>query len=231
MLLEWISFALLVMLIGFRHGMDLDHVAAITDMVAAERKKRRQLLYGALYAFGHGAIVVVIGLIAILIGRRLSDGMLSAMEALVGISLLLLGLFLLYSLFADRGQRRVLSRWQLLSELVGKLFRREPAASSAKAGIVGSFAIGVVHGIGAETPTQVALFSSTIGLNDAWLALSQLLLFTVGMLAATLLVTWLASWGFTKAQGLRFRWVYNALGGLTVGYSIWLGATILAGAL
>ena len=42
--MEFITFALLAVLIGMRHGMDGDHVAAIADMVGSEQQKENKCL-------------------------------------------------------------------------------------------------------------------------------------------------------------------------------------------
>ncbi|MDQ0201165.1 hypothetical protein [Neobacillus ginsengisoli] len=53
-----ITFAILAVLIGMRHGMDGDHVAAIADMVGSEQQKRKQVFLGAMQL-----ILFVIGLL------------------------------------------------------------------------------------------------------------------------------------------------------------------------
>lgn len=230
MTVELVSFTLVVMMLGFRHGMDMDHIAAITDMVGAEKERKKQLQFGTLYAIGHGSIVVVIGFAAISIGKRLSDGMMHAMELAVGLTLVLLGGFIMYSLIKQRNDYQFKSRLQLITELLGKLRGKTHARSSSinKLGLLGSLGIGVIHGVGAETPTQVLLLSSSMQLHNDWIAFLQLLLFAAGTLAASLLVTGLAVWGYTKAKA--YRGFYILLGSATGIYSIMLGCTMLTGA-
>ena len=50
---------------GFRHGIDWDHIAAITDITSSQEDRRRSILYGTLYVGGHAAIVFALGVIAI----------------------------------------------------------------------------------------------------------------------------------------------------------------------
>ncbi|WP_102776555.1 hypothetical protein [Alteribacillus bidgolensis] len=57
--MEFISFAMLAGFIGMKHGIDGDHVAAIADMVGAEKKRQKQVSLGLMYAIGHGFIVVI----------------------------------------------------------------------------------------------------------------------------------------------------------------------------
>ncbi|GAB7387056.1 hypothetical protein BSNK01_08920 [Bacillaceae bacterium] len=227
--MEWVSFSFFAMLLGFRHGMDSDHIAAIADMVGAEKQRDRQLKLGIMYAVGHGAIVLAIGFLAIFAGARLPEGFLRAMEFGVGMSLLLLGMFILYSLVRRRDEFAYHSRWQLLSLALCRLLRRKAPAEGRLLpfGVISAFVIGIIHGIGAETPTQVLVISSSAGLSNSLLAAAQLFLFVAGLLAATILVTYFASWGFMKANVKRKLSV--VLGTLTGLYSVALGLSILSG--
>lgn len=229
MVIELVSFSLFAILIGFRHGMDSDHIAAIADMVGAENQRNRQLRMGITYALGHGSIVVIIGLLAIFVGARLPEEILSMMEFLVGFSLLLLGGFILVTLFRQRNHYEYQSRWQIVSGALAKLLNKKRIDETrvSKIGIVGAFVIGVLHGVGAETPTQVLLLSSSIGMDNAVAAGMQLVLFTFGLLIATILVTYLASWGFMKSQFKRRA--YLLLGSITGVYSVSLGISIIFG--
>lgn len=224
-MLEVISFTMYAVLMGVRHGMDSDHIAAIADMVGAEKQRKKQLQFGITYALGHGAIVMMIGLLAIFFGSRLPEPVLSLMEQFVGLSLLVLGLFILFSVFRQRQTYQHQSRIQIAVQLLSRFFKKENRGLSAqKMGIIGAFAIGIIHGIGAETPTQVLLISSSVGLDNVTIASMQLLFFTIGLLIATILITYLASWGFTA---MKKRWAYILLGSITGGYSVLLGITML----
>lgn len=227
MLAELFSVSLFAVLIGFRHGMDSDHIAAIADMVGSERERKRQLQMGITYALGHGSIVAVIGSAAIILGTRLPQGLLDAMELLVGYSLLFLGGFILYSICRQKEEYHYQSRWEILYEMAAKLFnrRKKEAMNVSRIGVFGAFAVGVIHGVGAETPTQVVLISSSVGLDNTAAAVVQLFLFTFGLLVATILVTYLASWGFLKAGFKRVAFIF--LGLITGSYSVLLGISII----
>ena len=226
MVLEILSFTFFAILIGFRHGMDSDHVAAIADMVGAEKQRKRQLQMGVMYALGHGAIVLVIGMLAVMIVSKLPDSILHAMEFLVGLSLLVLGGYILWSIFQQKEAYEYQSRWELIIQVVARMFRiKTNRAQIQKMGILSAFCIGILHGIGAETPTQVMLIGSSVGLDNFFFASIQILLFTVGLLCATVLVTYATSWGFMKAA-LKRR-VQLLLGTVTGGYSLVLGFMII----
>ena len=74
-------------LFGFRHGIDWDHIAAITDITGSQEDRRSALLFGTLYALGHALVVFVIGCLAIVLGERLPGGVDNVMERVVGVTL------------------------------------------------------------------------------------------------------------------------------------------------
>lgn len=53
-----------VLALGVRHGVDADHLAAISELTASERGGVRGFLAGTKYALGHAAAVIVLGLVA-----------------------------------------------------------------------------------------------------------------------------------------------------------------------
>ncbi len=58
-------------LFGFRHGIDWDHIAAITDITSSQEERRQALLFGTLYALGHALVVFALGVVAIVVGKEL----------------------------------------------------------------------------------------------------------------------------------------------------------------
>ncbi|WP_305142673.1 High-affinity nickel-transporter [Geobacillus thermoleovorans] len=165
--MEWASYVMLAIFLGMRHGMDSDHVAAIADMVGSESRRRQQLALGIMYAIGHGAIVFVMGVAALMVGARLPESSAAAIELLVGVTLVLLGGMMLFSLFR-RGE--VKSRFQLLYEFGHTVTRwlrgrreMDSCRSFSHVGWAGALIIGIIHGIGVESPTQLAIITHAVG--------------------------------------------------------------------
>src|SRR5881628_1480333 len=99
---------------GFRHGIDWDHIAAITDITSSQDERRRSMLFGTLYALGHALVVLVLGIVAILAGERLPDSVDKVMTRIVGVTLLLLGVYVFASLIRHGRDFRLRSRWMLV---------------------------------------------------------------------------------------------------------------------
>jgi high-affinity nickel permease len=211
--------------------MDADHIAAIADMVGTEDQKKRQVKLGIMYAVGHGLIVLVIGMVAIFLGTQLPDSMLVFLEILVGTSLILLGGIILYSILQTKSNYEYKSRLAIIYEFILKVTRKKNPAESKlsplSVGIVGALTIGVIHGLGVETPTQVLVITNAVGLENLTAATMQLLLFVVGLLLSTILITLFASWGFMKARFKKILFFF--LGAVTGIYSVGLGFMIIYG--
>jgi high-affinity nickel-transport protein len=229
--LEFVTFALLAVLIGMRHGMDGDHVAAIADMVGSEEQKRKQVSLGIMYAFGHGLIVLVIGLLSIYIGLRMPQTTQYILEIFVSITLIALGGFIIYSIYRQKKEYEYKSRLKIVCEFIASLVRKTKigdkvnSLSPISLGIIGAFIVGIIHGIGVESPTQIAVITNAVGLNNSTAALLQLILFVFGLLIATVGMTFCLSWGFMKA---RFkRKLFLVLGSVTGAYSLGLGILML----
>jgi high-affinity nickel permease len=225
--MEMTVFAAGFLLMGFRHGLDSDHVAAIADMVGAQtaRGPGRNLRLGLMYALGHGMVVLVAGLLAVYLGARLPESALKVLEMLVGATLVALGAGVIASMVRNRHSGRYVSRAALVGGWLRGLTGRRSEPKLQGLGAAGAFVVGVIHGIGAETPTQLALISTVAGIGSMTMAGAQILLFTAGLLAATTFVAFAASVGFVKAA--LNRRLCLALGCLTGAYSMGLGAAIL----
>ena len=90
-------------LFGFRHGIDWDHIAAITDITSSQEDRGRALEYGTIYALGHALVVFAIGVLAIVLGAKLPDGVDAVMERVVGVTHILLGVYVFSALCVTGG--------------------------------------------------------------------------------------------------------------------------------
>jgi len=253
---EWIDYLiypLFFVLMGFRHGIDADHIAAISDLIGMERDKRAQLLQGLIYAAGHASVVLFIGALTALIGFKISDNLALWLEFFVGLTLFILGAMILVSVYRQKGEFQYKSRVRIVFEALHRfshslmeLFVRnstekngvqktaakisvlKPGVNSSLFEVFGAFLVGVLHGLGAETPTQLTLFASTMGQADYLLIALQIVMFTAGLFLSTLMVVFLVARGFQKAQEKK-KSIYVLLGVITGFYSAFLGIYLMIG--
>jgi len=98
-----LQFALLTAaILGFRHGFDYDHIAAISDITSVQTNRWRGMRLGLLYAIGHAAMVAVLGTAVIVFSTFAAHGIDRIAERLVGLTLLILGVYVAGSIFTGR---------------------------------------------------------------------------------------------------------------------------------
>src|SRR4249920_523020 len=195
---------------------------------------------GTLYALGHGVVVIALGLAAIAFGALLPEWLDPIMGRIVGFTLVALGLWVLYSVYryASAGERfRLRSRWMLMFDVIRHGWRLvqarlhghehvEPLEMSSY-GAGTSFGVGMVHGIGAETGTQVLLIAAVGGASSAGLGVPMLFAFVIGLLLSNFAIVLLSSAGFVASQ-TRER-IYVVTGAVAGIFSLVIGTVFLFG--
>src|SRR5579885_1445309 len=225
--------------LGFRHGLDYDHIAAITDISSVQAKARDAMRYGLLYVAGHAATVAVLCAAAVAFRIALPPATDRWAERLVGITLLVLGLYVLGTFFRpgshSHGPRTritllvngVLWVYWRLSKVFGGTRVEAPQIFKDGYGTTSTFLVGVIHGLGAETPTQILLFLMAANLGGTAVGLLGLLMFIVGLLAMNTLMCASAAGIFSAA--LARPNALRAVTLLTSAYSIVVGVIFLFG--
>lgn len=204
-------------------------------------EQRKALLLGTLYALGHGFVVFVLGLLAILAAEVLPDWIDPIMERVVGVTLILLSVYLFYSLyryFRGGEEFRMRSRWMLVFAAVGTLYHRLVAKLQGRRhthhvqpaqqyGSLTAFGIGMIHGVGAETGTQALIIAAAAGATSKGVAVVTLIVFIVGLLISNSFVTIATTTGFVSAR--ERQTIYVVVGAVAAVFSLALGLLYLFG--
>jgi high-affinity nickel-transport protein len=271
--------------LGFRHGFDWDHIAAITDITSTTtashadedvsaiapmpphahqqgpaehahshadagalhvlsesrfaHEQRHAIALASLYALGHASVVLVLGVLALALGTILPDWVDPILERVVGVTLVLLGVWVMISVVQyvrGSGEFRMRSRWMLVFDGVRYAWdrlqarihghRHEPIAHASQYGPKTAFGVGMIHGVGAETGSQALLLAGIAGVTGAQ-GVVILIAFIVGLLVSNTLVAVVSATGFLGAQRLRSLYVIvGAVAGLS---SLVIGLFFIAG--
>jgi cytochrome c biogenesis protein CcdA len=239
--------------LGFRHGFDWDHLAALSDIAASQQSRRRSMMLATLYALGHAAVAFAIGAAVILASAHLPDSVGDVMERLVGVTLVALGIWVIVSTLGNGRSTRMPSRGALLVAGFRRLrpqrpapvviehehehpvgehhapeHEHEPVGAVRRTTVIprhshwhrhvgalpddplpsygGGVAVGVgmIHGIGFETPTQALVFVTAAGAGSRAAGLLVLACFLAGLLGANTVVALASTFGLTGA-GSRAR--------------------------
>jgi high-affinity nickel permease len=217
-------------LLGFRHGVDYDHVAAIADLTGTARRPRHAVALALWYGAGHSAIIAVLGALSVAFGMALPHGADRWMESAVGCTLVVLGAYVLSAIYSGRGARPVtrleilrrLGRWMReRSGLPVHSHRDLSVAPSARA----AFGVGIVHGIGAETPTQLGLFVLAAGVGGWEAGLLCVAAFAAGLLAMNALMACVSAGMFHLSSARET--VYRTVMLVTGAYSLVIGVIFI----
>jgi high-affinity nickel-transport protein len=235
--------------LGVRHGIDWDHIAAITDITSATATRYRKLdpralALASLYALGHALVVVVLGLAALEFEAILPAWVDPLMERIVGLTLLALGFWVAYSLaryWRGKSDFRLQSRWMLVFAGVRGAWRQLQTSVHGHShngnlhvhrvddyGPKAAFGVGLIHGIGAETGTQVLIIAAVGGAASQRLGLWMLMAFVVGLLLSNTAIALLTSSGFVTAG--RAKALYVGAGCVAAAFSLIVGSYFLLGA-
>jgi len=90
-----------------------------------------------------------------------------------------------------------------------------------------AFGVGMIHGVGAETGTQVLLIAAIGGASGAGLGVPMMIAFIVGLLVSNTIVVVISASGFVASQ-LRTR-LYVAIGVAAGAFSLVVGTIFLLG--
>ncbi|MFB6084495.1 MAG: high-affinity nickel-transporter protein [Halorientalis sp.] len=142
--------------IGFRHSLEADHLAAISTLVD-DRKTDRPGVVGASWGVGHSFPIVAVGLLFVFLGTSLPDAVRLAFEVLAGLILVYLGLRML---LAVAGLLTV-ERHEHDGHEHAHVSLGSVSIGSFHAHVDGeSFLVGVVHGLAGSGAIVVALAAS-----------------------------------------------------------------------
>jgi ABC-type nickel/cobalt efflux system permease component RcnA len=265
--------------LGFRHGFDWDHLAALSDIAASQQSRRRSMMLASIYALGHAAVAFAIGAAVILASAHLPESVGDVMERLVGVTLVALGVWVIVSTLRHGQSSRMPSRGALLVAGFRRLRRRpspvviehehehpmgehhqhelehelelEPAGAVRRTTVIPrhshrhrhvaslpadplptygggvAVSVGMIHGIGFETPTQALVFVTAAGAGSRVAGLLVLACFLAGLLAANTVVAMASTFGLTGA-GSRAR-LYTVASLVAAAASLALGLLYVFG--
>lgn len=268
-----------VFLAGLRHGFDVDHIAAISDITSSQQNPRRSLVLATTYALGHMLVLFALGMAAVIAGERIPEAVDSLAGRIIGFTLIALGVYVVYSLIRFRRDFRMRSRWMLVlagarralhwirpsrqiviehehehapdghHDHVFPSSSTSPTAGGAVATAVDthththkhvvpmpsdpfteygkrtSFFVGMIHGVGAETPTQVLLFTTAAGLGGSTGGILLVGAFVIGLLLGNSVLAVATTFGFSAGKKLPV--VYMGLAAVTALVSMYVGSAYL----
>lgn len=222
----FLSAAGLGFLLGMRHATDADHVVAISTIVSRQRTFSAAAAIGALWGLGHTVTVTLVGLLIIVFGLAISPPVGLALELLVGLMLILLGVLTLTGTMGRLVERyapphehphahdgRAHTHTHDLAHELEALGGPSGGPIGGTIGRLGAFhvlrpiTIGLVHGLAGSAAIALLVLASV---PDAVGQLVYLAVFNIGVVAGMGMITSVVGVPFVLAS-TRFSRLHRVL--------------------
>jgi hypothetical protein len=166
--------------VGLRHSLEADHLAAISTLVD-DRKTDRPGVVGASWGVGHSVPIIAVGLLFVFLSASLPETVTLAFEVLAGLILVYLGLRMLLEvaglLTVERHEH---DGHEHAHVSVGSL-----SVGSFHTHVDGeSFLVGIVHGLAGSGAIVVALAASASSIPSSFSLLLSFSVITVVTMSA-----------------------------------------------
>lgn len=214
--LEVSSAALLGLLIGARHALEPDHLAAVSTLTLRTAAPWQGASLGALWGVGHALALGGFGGTLVLLGRKAPVSLERGIGLLVGVLMIGLGLMSWQRALGSprtEGSRRVEGETPAPSPPRARLQKR-------------TVLVGFVHGLGGSGALVAFL---ALGLRGTLARTLYLLLFGIGSIAGMALLSGLIGWPASRLH--RFPKMERGIGLLAGGLSLGMGLLSLVRAL
>lgn len=223
------SILLLGLLIGMKHAVEADHVAAVASLMSRGQGPRDALRMGIAWGLGHTATLFAVGAIVLSLDTVLPERIALFLEFAVGIMLVWLGADVIRRLvkarvhFHSHRHRHGIAHFHAHSHAGEGAHDSSRHEHEHRRGVpMRALLVGLMHGMAGSA----ALILLTLGQIDSlWMALAYMALFGLGsMLGMAILSVVIAVPLHRMAKGLS--WAHSALnavvGMVTVGIGAWV---------
>lgn len=189
----YLSLLLLGFLLGIRHAVEADHIAAVASLSANNPGIKSTIRQGAMWGLGHTITLFVFGSLALLVDSIIPGPFAAALEFAVGVMLVVLGFDVIIRLYRKRvhfhvhqhnGEVQHLHAHSHYSDVPHKLspHRHEHAAGFPRRALL----VGLMHGM-AGSATLILLTLQTV--DSPFTGLAYMACFGIGSMAGMALLS------------------------------------------
>ncbi len=215
-------------LIGMRHALEADHVAAVATLATQAKTPAECIRHGAFWGIGHMITLFFFGTVVLLIDTAMPARLAAGLELVVGIMLVVLGLDVIRRVRRDRIHFHIHEHSDGKRHLHPHSHKGEPGHEThqhahPQVGTLRALAIGLMHGMAGSAALILLTLERTPSVTVGML---YMLLFGLGSLLGMALLSAAIAIPFRSSAGrlTRFRnglqWVVGlatvVLGCLTV---------------
>ena len=233
-----LSILILGFLVGLKHALEADHLAAVASMAAGRPTPGGILRLGMAWGLGHAITLFALGSLVLLLDVSLSAGVAHALEFVVGVMLVLLGADVFRRLRRERIHIHVHTHDAARPHLHAHSHRHQGSAGKPGHGPhnhkhprgfpLRALLVGCMHG----TAGSAALLLLVVGTMDsAWTALLYMALFGVGSIVGMALLSVVIAmplWFTRRLDDALLTRLHRLMGTAVGGITICLGLVVMA---
>ena len=178
--------------LGLLHALDADHIMAVSVLASANGQNakawsiRRMLRFCCAWAFGHGAVLFSLALLLVFAEVELPTIIADFAEKLIGVFLIILGGWVLYTIRQHRLSLQVHCHDDLTHVHLTHVHLTHVHLTNTRQthDTHSSVLVGVTHGFAGSAPVLALI--PAMKTTSAWIGLSYIMLFSLGVLCAML---------------------------------------------
>ena len=215
-MLDYLPFAGLALLLGFKHSYDADHIIAVANFLRKADTLKSAVKISVSWALGHMVTAAIVTTILYVFRESLLTAVLANFEKVVGVMLVVLGLFSLKDLFGLHSHTH---------EHEGTRHEHPHRHARDFKGHIHKhmFGIGIVHGL-ASNDELLILLTASLGLATLWGILAGVAVFSIGVVLGMVLFALVFSYPVLKTKSDS---VYKVITIVTATISVLYGARML----
>lgn len=230
------SILLFGFLLGLKHALEADHVAAVATLASRSSSLRAHVRLAGLWGVGHAFALATLGSTLVLLGSGLPHGLAETLEGLVGLVLIALGLDVLRRLRRERVHFHVHHHADVPPHFHahahhGHRGHDDAAHQHGHARTLGlrALAVGMVHGLAGSAALVLLAAEATHSVGHA---LAYLALFGAGTILGMMTLSVAIALPLrlsAERLGRMQPFLQGALGAVTASLGVWIALQHLTG--
>jgi ABC-type nickel/cobalt efflux system permease component RcnA len=225
-----ISLLVLGLLLGMRHTLEADHLAAVASLATRSKGMRGTVFQGAVWGLGHTLTLLLAGGVCLLLRAAISERLAAALEGAVGVMLLVLGADVLLRLRRRRIHLHVhrhpdgTVHFHAHSHAPEEAHDRDHHQHAHREGFpLRALLVGMVHGLAGSAALLLVTLTT---LSSAWLGVAYIAVFGIGSIAGMAVLAAVIALPLQGTARTLTGW-YNGLEAVIGSGTLLVGAWVL----
>lgn len=215
-MIEFASFGILALALGFKHSYDADHIVAVSNILRTSTSIKNALKISISWAAGHMLTAAMVTILLFTLKDSILPLILGHFEKAVGFMLIALGIYSISSTF------KMHSHDHIHDGIMHRHFHLHKRAEKHRHYHKHILGIGIIHGL-ASNDELLMLFTASLGITTLEGVIAAIGIFSIGVVLGMLLFAAIFTYPLIKFSSAKLYKVISFLtGGTSVTYGIYM---------